>query len=97
LASTIETRILFCQRSAHKFIDDKGKENPDVSKLFERPWMGDVIKFVLMKQFEGVKLAEFYDLNVDGELEQITEIPKTHFNPKKGIIMKRAGDTTGWN
>ena len=97
LASVIETRIMFSQRSAFKFIGENDKENPDISKLFERPWFGDLIKIVLMSQFEGTKLIEFFEVTPEGELALIDEIPQTHFNPQLGIIQKNEGDTTGWN
>lgn len=97
LASVIETRLLFAQRSAFKFVDEKGEENLDVSQLFERPWMDELIAKVLMRRFKGTTLLEFYDLNKYNELEQINEIPQAHFNPFKGIILKERGDTTGWD
>ncbi|MBX7204161.1 MAG: hypothetical protein K1X81_01940 [Bacteroidia bacterium] len=97
LASTIETRILFCQRSAFKFIGEDDKENPDISKLFERPWFNDLIWKVLMSQFKGTTLLEIFELNAEGELGCITEIPQAHFNTVKGLILKSPGDTTGWD
>ncbi len=97
LASIIDTRILYSQRSKFKLVDDKDKENTEISWLFERPWFRELIRHVIMSQFEGTKLIEFFETTEDGELANITEIPQSHFNAVKGVIMKTAGDANGWN
>lgn len=97
LASVIETRIGFVQSNAFKFIDEKGAENTDISKLFERPWFNQLIFQVLFSQFQGVTLLEFFELTEEGEVAEVTEIPQPHFNAQKGIILKGEGDSTGWS
>jgi len=97
LSSVIDTLILFVQRSAFKMVSDSGEENKDVSKLFERPWFFDLMRKYLFSKFQGRTLLEIYDLNEDGELMGVEEIPQTHFNPLKGIIIEKPGDTKGWN
>ncbi|MBD3748521.1 MAG: hypothetical protein IE931_03400 [Sphingobacteriales bacterium] len=97
LASVIDSRILHAKRTSIKFVDDAGKENKDVTQLFERPWFEDLIEIVIGTRFRGRRLIELYDLNEDGELETITEIKQPWFNSKLGIITKNPGETTGWN
>lgn len=97
LASVIDSRILHAKRTSVKFIDNAGKENKEVTALFERPWFEDLIDIVIGTRFRGRRLIELYDLNEDGELETITEIKQPWFNAKLGIITKNPGDTTGWN
>jgi hypothetical protein len=97
LSSIIDTRVLYSQRSKFKMVDEKDKENTEISWLLERPWMRDLIRMVITHQFEGTKLLEFFDLTPEGELKQITEIPRGHFNTRKGIITKTSGATTGWS
>ncbi|GGA84612.1 hypothetical protein GCM10008015_26730 [Flavobacterium palustre] len=97
LASIIDSRILFCQRSPFKIVNEKGDENKDLSWLFERTWFEEFVHLVLMKRFEGCKLIELYDVNPDTqELETVDEIPMAYFLPQKGIITKSPGDSTGW-
>jgi hypothetical protein len=97
LSSVIDSRILFCQRSTIKIVNEAGEENPDLTWLFERTWHEEVIALILRLRTEGVKLFEMYDLNpLTGELETVTEIPMPYFNAKKGIIVKTPGDSTGW-
>lgn len=92
LASVIESRILFCQRSKYKFVDASGKENKEISKLFERPWFDSLIYKVLFSIFQGTTLLEFFDFNDEGELLRVNEIPQRCFNPYKRIIFKAPGD-----
>ena len=97
LASVIESRILFAQRSPFKLVDKSGKEDLEASKLLERPWFEELIYKALFSKQQGTTLLELYELTPDGELDQIIEIPKSHFNPYKGIILKEIGDTKGWD
>lgn len=97
LASVIDSRILFCQRSAFKIVNEKGDENTELSWLFERTWFEDFVKFALMSRFRGNVLMELYDIDpITNELANVDEIPMAHFNSKKGIILKAPGDVTGW-
>lgn len=97
LASIIDSRILFCQRSPFKIVNENGDENTDISWLFERTWFEEFIKLVLMKRFEGVKLIELFDINPETqELATVDEIPMSYFIPQKGLITKSPGDSQGW-
>lgn len=97
LASVIDSRILFCQRSAFKIVNEKGDENTEFSWLFERTWFEDFVKYALLSRFRGNVLMELYDIDaITNELANVDEIPMAHFNSKKGIILKAPGDATGW-
>lgn len=97
LASVIDSRILFCQRSAFKIVNEKGDEVEDVSWLFERGWFEEFVRLVLLSRFQGRTLIEMFDVNNETkELQNIDEIPLPFFNPVKGIITKSPGDMTGW-
>lgn len=97
LASIIDSRILFCQRSPFKIVNEKGEENTDLSWLLERTWFEEFVHLVLMKRFDGCKLIELYDTNPETqELATVDEIPMSYFLPQKGIITKSPGDSTGW-
>lgn len=97
LTSIIDSRILFCQRSPFKIVNEKGEENTDLSRLFERTWFEEFVGLVLMKRFEGCKLIELYDINQETkELATVDEIPMSYFLPQKGLITKSPGDNTGW-
>lgn len=97
LSSVIDSRILFCQRSAFKIVNENGDENEELSWMFERTWFEEFVKLTLMSRFNGTTLIELFDLNADTqEIDHIDEIPMAYFNTRKGIITKAPGDTTGW-
>jgi hypothetical protein len=97
LASVIDSRILFCQRSTFKIVNQTGEENQELSKLLERTWFEELVRLILMAKFQGTTLIELFDLDELGELNDVSEIPLGYFNPMKGIITKTAGDSKGWD
>ena len=96
LASVIDTRILYTQRSPFKIVDDNGNENEELSWLLERSWFEDLIRLVLNSKFQGTSLLELFELTEEGELNTVNEIPQSHFIPQKGLILKEVGNLTGW-
>lgn len=96
LASVIDSRILFCQRSTFKIVNENGDENEELTKLLERTWFEELVRLVLMSRFQGTTLIELFDVDEVGELSNVDEIPLGYFNPKKGIITKAPGDDKGW-
>ena len=96
LGSVLETRIAKTQQSPFKLSHKTSKErNEDAETLFKTLWFQEFIKLVLESKFEGTKLIELFQTDEEGKLSEITEIPQSHFNPKKGIILKEPGQTTG--
>jgi len=87
LGSVIETRISKTQQSPFKLQHKTTKErNENAEDLFKTVWFQEFIKLVLESKFEGTKLIELFQTDEEGKLSEITEIPQSHFNPKKGII-----------
>lgn len=97
LASVIDSRILFCQRSTFKIVSATGEENLELSKLLERTWFEELVRLILMARFQGTTLIEIFEVDALGELNDVAEIPLGYFNPSKGIITKTAGDAKGWD
>jgi len=95
LSGIIDTRILRVQRSSFKIVDQNGKENEELKELLEKPWFDDLVSLVTGKKFQGTTLIEMFDVDEDGELAAVTEIPKSNFLPNKGIIIKDEYDDTG--
>ncbi|MDU1892746.1 MAG: phage minor head protein [Dysgonomonas sp.] len=96
LMSCVENRILPVQCAPFKLTDDKGNEAPpEVLRLLERPWRLDVAKIICSHTFEGPKLVEMFDLNENGELKKVSEIPQSNFIPQKGIVLDKEYDTVG--
>ena len=96
LGSVLETRIAKTQQSPFKLSHKTSKErNEDAETLFKTLWFQEFIKIVLESKFEGTKLIELFQTDEEGKLSEITEIQQSHFNQKKGIILKEPGQPTG--
>lgn len=95
LASVIDTRILRVQRSSFKIVNEKGEENEELKALLERPWYEDLVRLILLKNFQGTTLIEMFDTDANGELESVTEIPQANFIATKGIVINEEWDSTG--
>jgi len=95
LASVIDSRIMRVQRSSYKIVNEKGEENEDLKKLLERPWFDDMVRLVVGKNFQGTTLIELFDLDENGELSHVKEIPQTNFIAQSGIIVNYEFDTDG--
>ncbi len=95
LASVIDTRILRVQRSSYKIVNDKGEENEDLKELLERPWYDDLVRLIVGKTFQGTTLIELFDVDENGELICINEIPQSNFIPQKGLIINEEWDDIG--
>lgn len=97
LMGAIDNLILRVQRSDFDLLDASGKSDIEAKKLLQKPWFDDFIEHAIKSKFEGLKLLELYDLNIDLELTKITEIPQGHIDAKKGIIKKEIDSSDGWN
>lgn len=97
LASVIQSRILFVQRSKFRLVNEAGEEDTALTALMERPWVDELIYKVLYTRFGGRALLELFTLTEDGELAEVREIPQPYFNAVRGIVVKSPGDTTGWS
>lgn len=95
LASVIDTRILRVQRSSFKIVDANGKENEELKELLERPWYDELVRLTCLKTFQGTTLIEMFDLDENGELIRVNEIPQSNFIPQKGVVIKEEYDDNG--
>lgn len=95
LASVIDSRILRVQRSSYKIINENGEENEELKKLLERPWYDDLVRMVVFKNFQGPTLIELFDLDENGELAKVKEIPQSNFIPQLGVITNYEGEFSG--
>lgn len=98
LASVIETRVLKIKQSKFKLVDASGKANPDINKLFEKPWFNSFIYHAIMAKFKGTSVVELWDLNAETmELANVNFIEQENIIPDKGLIVKENGDQTGYS
>lgn len=95
LASVIDTRILRVQRSSFKLVNEKGEENEELKALLERPWYDDLVRLIVGKTFQGTTLIELFDVDENGELIRVNEIPQSNFVAQKGLIVNEEWDDVG--
>ncbi len=95
LGSVIETRITKTQQMPFALFNQNNERIDDAKQLLEGVWFQEFIKLVIGAKFQGTTLVELFELDENGELKEINEIPQRNFNPIKGLILKNAGDEKG--
>jgi SPP1 gp7 family putative phage head morphogenesis protein len=95
LSSVMDSRIMRVQRSSYKIVNVNGEENEQLKELLERPWFDDLIRLVIGKVFQGTTLIELFDLDENGELLHVNEIPQSNFIPQLGVITNFEGQFDG--
>ena len=95
LKSCVENRILPVQCAPFKLVDKNNNEDTEAKKLLEKPWFLEMVKIVCSQTFEGTKLVCMFDIDENGELKQIEEVPQSNFIPQKGIVLINEYDSNG--
>lgn len=95
LRSCVENRILPVQCAPYKLVDKNGNEDTEAKKLLEKPWRLDLTKLICSETFEGTKLICMFDIDENGELKQVEEVPQSNFIPQKGIVIIEEYDSNG--
>lgn len=97
LGSVIESRILKINGSKFKLVDESGKDNPDMMKLFEQPWFGSFLFHAMSAKFMGTTVIELWDLEPETlELQAVNLVERENVIYDKGIIIKEVGDVLGY-
>ncbi|MDR1370927.1 MAG: DUF935 domain-containing protein [Dysgonamonadaceae bacterium] len=94
LTGCISQREGFVLQKAFKLVDKNGKENRELSELFEAEWFKDFLKLVLDVRYWGHSLIQFGDIvSVMGKrrFETVELVPRMHVVPEFGVITKEAG------
>lgn len=80
-------------------VDEKGKENADALKLFQRPWFLDFMNRVLDTDFWGHTLLCFDNPATEGEhageFERLDIIPRAQVVPEWGQVLLSVNDAVG--
>ncbi|WP_166964636.1 phage portal protein family protein [Yeosuana marina] len=98
LVSQFENRTEPVQGADFKFTDANGNENEDAKTLFEAQWYIDFVGMCMSSKWEGTKVIELYEVDPETMLlKDVIEIPMSNIIPSKGLIVKEAGSTEGWN
>ena len=97
LKADIQTRMLKIMGAKFKLVDQAGKENPEIQKLFKSQWFNRFLYHAMKAKFWGSSVLELWDLDPDTlELKAVNYIPSENVNFTDGIIVKEVGDDTGY-
>ncbi|WP_400192803.1 DUF935 family protein [Hymenobacter sp. B81] len=90
--ATLKNKVL---SEGFAVVDDKGKENHELLKLFQRPWFFEFLSRVLDTDFYGHTLINFDYPNEVGEFERFDIIPRGQVVPEMGQVLLRPTDDVG--
>ncbi len=94
--STLKNKVL---SEGFAVVDDKGNENHDMLKLFQRPWFLDFMTRVLDTDFYGHTLLNFdypaTDGEFAGEFVKVDMIPRGQVIPELGQVLLSQYDVAG--
>lgn len=74
---------------------DSGKEDKRRTRLFQRPWFTEFLTIAMDTEFWGYQLAEFGEMDQNGEFTDVHVFPREHVRPFEKTITKYPGDTGG--
>ena len=95
LTGAIAQREGFVLQKAFKIVGSDGRENRELSELFEAIWFKDFVKLVLDSRYWGHSLIQFGDvITFEGKqrFDSVELVPREHVIPEYGVIVKDAGD-----
>jgi hypothetical protein len=95
LTGCVSQREGFVLQKAFKLVDKNGKENRELSEVFETDWFKDFLTFVLDTRYWGHSLIQFGDLvSVMGKrrFESVELVPRMNVIPEFGVIVKDVND-----
>ena len=95
LTGCIAQRKGFATKRAFRLVDKDGKENIDITKLFEQEWFDQFLSLVMDSRFFGHSLIQFGSpVIVDGimRFSSIELVPRRHVVPEYGSIIRNQND-----
>jgi hypothetical protein len=94
LSGCIDQRMGMVQKKAFKLVDKNGKENEEITALFESEWFKEFCLYALESRYWGYSLIQFNEI-VYGEkmmYSSVELIPRKHVIPEFEVIVQSVGD-----
>lgn len=95
LSGAVDQRNRMGFKKAFKIVDKTGKEQPELTELFEVEWFKDFWKYVQESVYYGYSLIEFGDIVGDDKTmrySHVSLIPRKHVIPEFGVVVREVGD-----
>ena len=88
-------RINPVKQSKFRWVDQNGKENEELTKLFQTMWFYDFIQLAMESRFWGHSLIEVKEVDETGAIKKVELVNRRHVKPHKKIVTKNQSDTAG--
>lgn len=91
LSGAVEQRKNMVLKKAFRLVGKDGKEDRNISELFEKEWFKDFMNLVLDSRYWGHSLIELGD-KIGDKFASATLVPRKHVVPEYGVIIKDVND-----
>ncbi len=96
LSGCIGQRKGMVLKRAFRMVDSEGKENKEITDIFESDWFVKFMNYVLDSRYYGYSLIQFgTPITVMNKMrfESIELVPRKHVIPEFGVIVRNINDT----
>jgi phage gp29-like protein len=87
VTACIEKRYAGVLKKGIEVVNEKGEQNEDLTKLYSKRWMFDIIRYILDARMYGYTLIQLGDMK-NFEFEELYTIRRSNINPEKEIVTK---------
>ena len=98
VSGVVERTKLGVMQSRFKLVDKSGKENPDVTALFEAPWFWQLMDIALGAEYYGNSLVQLGNVVAQGDktlFDGVTLVPRANVCPEYGVVLRHQDDEPG--
>jgi hypothetical protein len=95
VSGVVERTKLGVMQQRFKLVDKTGKENYNVTKLFEAPWFWNLMSIALDAEYYGnslIQLGNVTTQNGSMSFDRVTLVPRNNVCPEYGVILKNPSD-----
>lgn len=83
------------KKKSFKVVDAAGKENPEITELFEAKWFKSFVDLALDARYWGhslIQLGDVVEINGKMRYKDSYLVPRLHVRPEHGVIVKEQSD-----
>lgn len=94
VTACIDKRYANVLKKGINVVNEKGEVSEDLTKLYNKRWMFDIIRYTLDARMYGYTLIQLGDMK-NFEFEEVYTLRRSNVNPEKEIIMHDTYSETG--
>ncbi len=92
-----DTRKKRVSNKAFSIVNGKGEVDDEKTKLLQKRWFNDFVKYAVEATYFGYSLMYPKELDKNGQIKKIALVYRDHIVPEKTEILKNSYDTVGNN